>query len=280
MNRTAAILFVILMMLLTGCNPAYSTRMAETDLPTETLTATKTPQPTKTPTLTIQERVTLTPGTGGALTIEEHPLTRREDNDVVWAEYEDAAWTEPQSVPHRVTIGEDLYSFNEDYILLDDSPEGMTQYRVEINLYKNDERFMTITQGDNGPLPAVWGFIATEDSWYLEIDRGQKIIHDDGAIELPHLGDIIWNGESLNELEGYQQSFGIHLLSGKLFYFFIRDDGLGYYYDGNEYLLEYDRISYHACCSGGLANPHGLEDSMVFFADRGDQRYLVIIGDS
>ena len=275
MNHKAALLIILLLTLLTGCSTGDQTAMIENVTPT----ATKTPQPSRTPTLTIQERVTLTPGTGGALTIEEHPLTQREDNDVVWAEYEDAAWTETHSVPRRVAIGEDIYSFNEDYILLEDSPEGMTQYRVEINLYKNDEHFMTITQGDNGPLPAVWGFIAAEDSWYLEIDRGEQIIHEDGAIELPHLGDIIWNGESLNELEGYQQSFGIHLLSGKLFYFFIRDDALGYYYDGAKYPLDYDRISYHACCSGGLANPHGLDDSMVIFTNRGDQRYLVFIGD-
>ena len=120
---------------------------------------------------------------------------------------------------------------------------------------------------------------ATEDSWYLEINRGERIDHDDGSIEATNLGDILWNGESLNELEGYQQSFGFHILSGKPFYFFFRHEALGYSYDGVEYPLDYDSISNHACCSGSLANPHGLEDRMVFFANRGDQRYLVIIGD-
>ncbi|QRN84573.1 hypothetical protein JR338_12625 (plasmid) [Chloroflexota bacterium] len=279
MVRKATLLTVILMTFLVGCTAATQTEVAETATSTEAPALSTQPQLTILPTLTIQERVTLTPGTGGALTIEEHPLTQREDIDVVWAEYEDAEWTEPQSVPHRVTIGDDVYSFKEEHILLNTDPDGMTEYQVDVRLYKNDELFMTITLGDNGPLPAVWGFVATEDSWYLEINRGERIDRGDGSIEATNLGDIIKNGESLNELEGYQQSFGFHILSGKPFYFFIRDDALGYSYDGVEYPLDYDRISNHACCSSGLANPHGLEDRMVFFANRGDQRYLVIVGD-
>lgn len=85
MIRKAALLTVIIMTLLVGCRATNQTEAVETELLTETPVLTTQPQPTISPTLTIQERVTLTPGTGGALTIEEHPFTGRDDYESVLA---------------------------------------------------------------------------------------------------------------------------------------------------------------------------------------------------
>ena len=52
-----------------------------------------------------------------------------------------------------------------------------------------------------------------------------------------------------------------------------------YSYDGYEYTLPYTEISHHHCCSAGLANPRGSENGVVIFANQGDQRYLVMIGE-
>ena len=115
MIRRAALLTLIIMMtLLAGCTAATQTDVVETAVANR-----DTNRITHTTPSDNRHAYTDHSGAGHAHAWNRWRaddrrnirLTQREDIDVVWAEYEDAKWTEPQSVPHRVTIGDDVYSY-------------------------------------------------------------------------------------------------------------------------------------------------------------------------
>ncbi len=272
--KKATILFVILMALLAGCITESPTEMVETMTPT----ATKEPQSTRTAMPAILERITLTPGTDGALSIKEHPLKAYEDVYFVLAKYEDAEWAPLPSRPASVEIGGEVISYREKVVPAVEEVEISFLLHVEVAIFINDEPWMNIPIGTLKASSIVYGIYTDGSSWYLEVDKGEAFYHEDGTLELPILGDIYRDGVSLNETEGYDESFGFAIINGSPFYFFVRNGDYYYHYNGNDYTLTYTHISHHMCCSGSLAEPRGLENQVVFFADRGDQRYLVILG--
>lgn len=98
------------------------------------------------------------------------------------------------------------------------------------------------------------------------------------------LGNIVWNGESLNNKFGYQESFGLSAINGRILYFFRRNDRIGISYDGNEYNLDYESVVHYACCEiGPSINPAGIgagldrEQNLSFFAQRNGINYFVVL---
>ncbi|GAB4580609.1 MAG: hypothetical protein Fur0022_33510 [Anaerolineales bacterium] len=91
-------------------------------------------------------------------------------------------------------------------------------------------------------------------------------------------GEIVQDGQSLNEINGYTESFGFQLMHGKPFYFFERDGQVGIVYDGQEIPLGYKRVLHHGCCSAASLNPMQYENMVGFFAVREDKWYYVEIG--
>jgi len=272
--KRAFMLTVIMMTLLAGCVQAEPPKIVETQTPT----ATKEPSPTCTAALSILERVTTTPGIGGALTIKEHPLKAREDVEAVLAKYEDAEWSPLPPRPISVEIGGEVISFREKVIPEEEVEESFLLH-VEVAIYSNDEPWMIIPIGTLKGGSIVFGIYSDGSSWYLEVDQGEAFYHEDGTLEFPIVGDIYRDGISLNETEGYDESFGFAIINGYPFYFFVRNGGYYYHYNGNDYALTYTHITHHMCYSGSMAEPRAYKDQVVFFADRGDQRYLVMIGD-
>lgn len=266
---------MLLSVFLAGCVNTNPTEVVST----ETQTPTNEPEPTPTVTLPIMERVTLTPGTDGALTIEEHPLEAREDIEFVLAEYEDAEWSPLPSRPVSVEMGGEVISYREKVIPVEEEVENSLLLHVEVVIFINDEPCMTIPIGTLKGGSIVFGIYTDGSSWYLEADRGEAFYRLDSTLELPILGDIYRDGVSLNETEGYDESFGFGIINGHPFYFFVRNGDYFYHYDGNDYALTYTHITHHMCCSGSLAEPRRLEHGVVIFATRDDQRYLVMIGD-
>lgn len=273
--KKATLFSLLILVFLAGCANTSLTEVVSTAMPT----ATSEPEPTQTVTTSIQERVTLTPGTGGALTIEEHPLQAREDVEFVLAEYEDAEWSPLPSRPVSVEIGGEVISYREKVIPAVEEVENSLLLHVEVVIYINDESCMTIPVGTLKGGSIVFGIYTDGSSWYLEVDRGEAFYREDGTLELPILGDIYQDGVSLNEREGYDESFGFGIVNDHPFYFFVRNGDYFYHYNGNDYAMTYTQITHHMCCSGSLAEPRRLENGVVIFATQGDQRYLVLIGD-
>jgi hypothetical protein len=273
--KKAALLFMLMLVLLVGCANPTPTEVVVTEVQPPT----SVPKPTQTPALAILERVTLTPGIDGGLAIKEHPLKARgEDVESVLAEYEDAEWSPLPRRPVSVEVGGDIISFREKVIPAEEEVENAFLLNAEVALFINDEPLMTIPIGTLKAGSIVYGIYTDGSSWYLEVDRGEAFYREDGTLRFPIQGDIYRDGVSLNETEGYDESFGFAIMKGFPFYFFVRDGTYYYRYLENDYALTYTRISHHMCCSGSLAEPRRMEDQVVFFADRGDQRYLVILG--
>ena len=282
MKKQIAVWLIVFGLFLTGCavqgnGSALPPELTPVD-PQETQPVTEPPQPTKTPIPSIEERITLTPGTGGALTIEEHPMRARETVEGVLAVYADADWNTHLSRPYEVQIGEDLITFQEIVVPGEEGEHAFLQH-VEVAIFNNEEPLMTLPIGTLRASSIVYGIYSDDASWYLEVDLGEAFYNEDGELEIPVLGDIYRDGISLNEAEGYDESFGFHIINGRPFYFFSRNGGYGYSFDGVEYLLSYTNITHHLCCGGSMASPRGSEDRVAFFAERGDQMYLVILGD-
>ncbi len=143
---------------------------------------------------------------------------------------------------------------------------GTNQPR-SIDITLNNTPYMSIecdnknsTFWDN--LIAFWGY---DNHWVVEyICNGQQ--------------GIVLDGQYLNTIYGYSSSFASYLVSEKLFFFFKRDNSLGFYYDGIEYPLSFDDVSYHFCCEASAVNPEFYNDKLTFVGIQDDVRYYAIMG--
>lgn len=88
-------------------------------------------------------------------------------------------------------------------------------------------------------------------------------------------GHIIQDGQDLNEVCGYEETFNFALLDGQPFYFFQRDGKIHIYYDGLEILSSYNTIWHYQCCSAAVLNPSTSPNMVWFYAKRGEQEYYV-----
>ena len=91
-------------------------------------------------------------------------------------------------------------------------------------------------------------------------------------------GEIFIDGQSLDNLYGYDQSFGFQTINGRPFYFYTRDGKTGVSFDGEEIPLGYDGVSHYGCCSGGELNPRMAQNIVGFYAWRESRWFYTEIG--
>ena len=109
------------------------------------------------------------------------------------------------------------------------------------------------------------------DHWALDILDAKP----DGQQGWNPYDRLIQDGQDVNILKGYQNSFQFAVLTGRPFYFFQKDGKIGISFDGQEIPRGYDEIPHYGCCTPSLLNP-GLSMNMVwFFARRGEAWYYV-----
>ena len=147
------------------------------------------------------------------------------------------------------------------------SPDNPLRQIVE--LLEGDEVIFSVDGGLPSPALPMQSLWSYEDHWALEILYAEEEIWQ---------GRIYLDGELLNESWDYQEAFGFQLLDGKPFYFFQREDGLGYSYDGKETALPYDTIPHYNCCSASTINPLPAEKMVAFYALTADDWYYVELG--
>jgi len=104
-------------------------------------------------------------------------------------------------------------------------------------------------------------FIAWDDHWAVEVE-----------------GDVIIDGESVLQANGYDKAFNLRLIKGRPFYFFQKGGKVHLYYDGAVADQTYDEVIHYRCCEPAAFNP-GTNDSMVWFwARRGEMWHYVEAG--
>ena len=86
---------------------------------------------------------------------------------------------------------------------------------------------------------------------------------------------VIQDGQDLNTVKGYEQSFQFAVLDDRPFFFYQKNEKIGISFDGQEMAENYDEIPHYNCCSSALTNPRISMNMIWFFAKRGDDWYYV-----
>jgi hypothetical protein len=115
--------------------------------------------------------------------------------------------------------------------------------------------------------------------WVFEIAQAKEPLPPNTQlVDSFFTGEIFVDGQSLDDLHGYDASFGFQTVHGRPFYFYKRDGKTGVSYDGQEIALGYHGVWHYGCCSGGELNPRTAQNIIGFFAWRGDLWYYTEIG--
>ena len=150
--------------------------------------------------------------------------------------------------------------------------------RVGVEVISGSQTIFSIQLGDSGPIRPLQGLWTYGSHWILEVVHVSQQINSENEVKSAWFGEIIWDGPSLNEKKGYDESFGFQLMHGKPFYFFRKEGRIGFVYDVQEVLLEYTQVPHYECCSGAELNPVSAENMVAFFAQRDGKWYYVEIG--
>lgn len=150
--------------------------------------------------------------------------------------------------------------------------------RMLVDIVFGEEAIYSIDLGVSSPVKSLQGLWTYNDHWVLEVAHvsGQNDPQD--GEESAVSGQIIRDGVSLNEENGYEESFGFQLISGRPFYFFREDGQIGFSYAGQQVRLGYSQIPHYGCCSGAELNPVSAKNMVAFFARRSGKWYYVEIG--
>ncbi len=110
-----------------------------------------------------------------------------------------------------------------------------------------------------------------DNHWAIVLLDAEK----DEADNWKQVNRVIVDGQDLNSVYGYQQSFQFAVLAGHPFYFYQKDGKIGISFDKAELPREYDEIPHYRCCSPALLNPGSSMNMIWFFAKRGPNWYYV-----
>ena len=138
-----------------------------------------------------------------------------------------------------------------------------------VQLLRGNEVVFETPAGMPSPALPLQALLTYDGHWALEILF---------ADETTWAGQVFIDGELVNEQKGYDETFGLQLLAGKLFYFYMRDGLAGYSYDGKETDLDYSEIPHYRCCSESVVNPVPAENMVAFFGQRDGTWYYVELG--
>jgi hypothetical protein len=138
-----------------------------------------------------------------------------------------------------------------------------------IRLFQDDTLIFETAAGLPSPVLPLQGLWTYDEHWALEL-----LLSDQDTWS----GEIFIDGELVNRILGYEEAFGFQLLSGKPFFFFNRDDQLGYSYDAQEFDLNYDEIPHYRCCGEDSLNAIQAKSMVSFFALRDQAWFYVELG--
>jgi hypothetical protein len=132
-----------------------------------------------------------------------------------------------------------------------------------ITVTQNGAEIFRTDAGGISPIDALRGLWTFDGHWVLETNR----FLDD----TPFNGQIFLDGTSLNEQNGYEESFGFQTIGGRPFYFFRRDGKVDAWFDGKVIALGYDDVPHYRCCSEAALNPRARQEAVLFFGTSGEQ---------
>lgn len=233
--------------------------------------------------------------TSSGLTVEEYELKRAPNLEPL--HFEPIQGSQDEIVSTHASEKEDKFSDNsffENFLfgkkalpgdrdlvaqeVITDSQDSKYQ-KVSVVVWLDKDKVYTTKAGDVSPTQALQGLWTYDGHWILEIASATAIVNGkDNARSYNIIGQIVKDGELLNDKYGYQEAFGSQLLNGKPFYFFKKDGKFGISYAGQTSELGYDEIPHYGCCSAAEINPKPTKDMVTFFAKKNGTWYYVEIG--
>ena len=218
----------------------------------------------------------------GGLTLEEHELLQPPNTDTFG--FQPVESTQAEILSRHAEEHSKINPF--DYTLENNNPALQTTWNngeliavvvndVEkppqqiVRVSHNGENIFTTQAGTPSPIVPLQGLWAYDKHWALEI-----------ALSTPDVwaGEIVIDGELVNQQKGYDEAFGFQLLSDKPFFFYERNGQIGFSYDGQEANLPYDNIPHYQCCAESVTNPIAAENMVAFFAQKNETWYYVELG--
>lgn len=144
-------------------------------------------------------------------------------------------------------------------------------------LTRDGTEIYRVSIGTASPLTNLRGLWTYDNHWVLEAVR-VNIEQDGNATTFNTTGQILQDGELLNEKHGYDETYEFQLLNGRPFYLFRRGGGIDANFNGVEIPLGYDQIINYRCCSESTLNPTHFRDHLDFFAHDGRGWFYVEVG--
>lgn len=163
---------------------------------------------------------------------------------------------------------------------IDDQTELVTVKQDKLTIFET-KAYTYIYSG----LMEAWSY---DNHWVIETltseAQGVDVSHKDTQSlmdiqeKLRDYLDIIRDGVSLKEANGYQQVFSFQILNGKPFYFYKRGEKYGINYDGVEAQLDYDYVTWNRPHPGVESFVWQFQNMVLFYGSRGGKGFMVIIG--
>lgn len=155
--------------------------------------------------------------------------------------------------------------------------DGRGSMCIEVML--DDVVVFTAEAGDVSPISPLRGVWSFEGDWVLEYAYTEMTIEEDeNVVYGDSTGQLVWNGDLLNEALQTDEIFGFQLMNHRPFYFFDKDGEVGIVFDGIVTPLGFDDVPHYGCCSAGILNPRQAQNMVAFFAERDARWHYVEIG--
>jgi hypothetical protein len=223
------------------------------------------------------------------LSIEEHPLVKRPEIEPLIILPQEAL-TQAEILDKHSSEWEKTLPPNEYYSVgggnlwvsqgndkLETSWETTENEKTTAQVTRNRKViFSTVIEapGTTSPLRVLTVY---DDHWVIEIAQAKAIPVIHHELDSFFIGEIFVDGQSLNTLNGYEETFGFQTIHDRPFYFYKRNGKTGISYDGREIPLNYNGIPHYGCCSASALNPRIAQDMIGFFAWRGNQWFYTEI---
>lgn len=129
-----------------------------------------------------------------------------------------------------------------------------------VKVFMDGNQIKQVDFNQAAPLDGLYGLWTDENHWYLEV-----------------ADQVLIDGVSQNDRQGYSASFGFMFIHQRPFHLFVKEGRAGIYYDGQELVLPGDSVPHYACCSKAELNPQQRAGGVVFYLQSGKQWYYAAI---
>jgi hypothetical protein len=154
------------------------------------------------------------------------------------------------------------------------------QWNYVAPVYRGDQ-LLTVERLDDGQFAVTQG----DEVLYTYRDRGirsdrpiKRLLVDEGDWILEARGEVLVNGESLNQRLDVDEIFHYVILQGQPLFLFERGGEVGVSYGGETLPVVYDEVIHYQCCEPAMFNVASNEHMLWFYALRDGIWHYVEMG--